>query len=101
MLLHYLTLGLNEDAGDEEIRDRYLSLVKRHTPEKDPEKFRRINEAYEAIKSRRRRIISRLFEGPPSGDGAESLRRIVAASDVKRRRVGLQELFAAERRRTG
>ncbi len=40
-------LGLRQDAGEQDIRARYLELVKRHTPESDPEKFREIRDAYE------------------------------------------------------
>ncbi len=45
MLIHFLTLGLPTDAGDRQIREKYLELVRIHTPEKDPAGFRRINEA--------------------------------------------------------
>ncbi len=46
---HYEVLGLAEGAGEQEIKRAYFRLVRQHSPEKDPEGFRRIREAYEAL----------------------------------------------------
>ncbi|MDM8550189.1 J domain-containing protein [Desulfobacterales bacterium HSG2] len=97
MLTHYLTLGLLPDASDEEIRDHYLQLVKRHTPEKDPERFRQITEAYEAIKDVRNRVKGKVFGGLTIRDYESALLSLAKAREIKRRRVGLQELFQAEK----
>ena len=43
------TLGLNEGATEEEIKRAYFRMVRKHSPEKDPEGFRMIREAYEAL----------------------------------------------------
>jgi hypothetical protein len=43
-------LGLSRDAGEAEVRTRYLELVKQFPPEREPEKFREIRAAYEAAK---------------------------------------------------
>lgn len=43
-------LGVSPEAGEEEVRARYLQLVKQFPPERDPEKFREICAAYEAAK---------------------------------------------------
>jgi curved DNA-binding protein CbpA len=50
MLVYYLTLDLPLDATDQQIREAYLQKVKKYTPEKDPEKFRKINDAYEVVR---------------------------------------------------
>ncbi len=43
-------LGLSEDCRDKkEIRKAYASLIRIHRPDKDPEKFREIRDAYESI----------------------------------------------------
>jgi molecular chaperone DnaJ len=52
----YKTLGLSKDASPEEAKKRYRELTKKYHPDvnKEPdaeEKFKKINEAYEIIKS--------------------------------------------------
>lgn len=98
MLPHYMILDISPDSGDEEIRKRYLELVKKHPPEKDPDKFRRITEAYEAIKDVRLRIAGQLFGGLAARDTEGALRQLAGACEIKRRRVGLKELFKLEKR---
>lgn len=39
-------LGLEAGATPEQIRARYLELVKQHPPERDPDRFAEINAAY-------------------------------------------------------
>jgi len=56
MILFYKTLKINLNADSETIRKAYLSLVKRHPPEKDPTGFKKISEAYEALKDEDARI---------------------------------------------
>jgi DnaJ-class molecular chaperone len=58
-------LGLDAKAGDEEIRAAYLRLVKEYPPEKAPEEFERIRDAYETLRDPRRRAREVLFGGDP------------------------------------
>ena len=95
MLTHYLTLGLLPDASDKEIRNCYLQLVKKHTPEKDPERFRQITQAYEAVKDVRNRVRGKIFGGLTIQDYEEALLSLAKARTVRRRRAGLQELIQA------
>ena len=46
----YETLGLKPGASPEEIKKAYFRLVRKYTPEKAPEQFQKIRQAYEAIK---------------------------------------------------
>lgn len=46
----FAVLGLSKTASEEEIRQRYLDLVRQHPPEKDPARFREIHSAYESAK---------------------------------------------------
>lgn len=46
----FQVLGVSRDAGEAEVRARYLELVKQYPPEREPEKFREIREAYETAK---------------------------------------------------
>jgi hypothetical protein len=61
----FTVLGVSRDAGEAEVRARYLELVKQFPPEREPEKFREIRKAFEAAKdplSIARRLIA------PPGD---------------------------------
>ena len=52
MNMHYAALGLEEGASEQDIKRAYFQLVRQHSPEKDPEGFRKIREAYEALRSK-------------------------------------------------
>lgn len=97
MLAHYLTLGLEESATDEQIRTRYLELIKAHPPERDPQRFQDVTQAYEAIKDRRVRIYSRIFSGRNTSDMEAALLYLARADRPEPKRVGLQELLQALR----
>ena len=55
-------LGVAADADDETIRRRYLELVRENPPERAPEKFAAIRQAYEQVKDAETRLRKRLFE---------------------------------------
>ena len=46
-------LGVNQDAGEEEIRAAYVRKVKEHPPDRTPEEFERIRDAYDRSEERR------------------------------------------------
>ncbi len=46
----FQVLGIAMDATEEDVRNRYLELVKKFPPEREPEKFREIQSAYEAAR---------------------------------------------------
>ena len=48
---YYEILGLTPQATQNEIKRAYFKLLRVHSPEKDPEGFRQIREAYEYLKS--------------------------------------------------
>jgi len=98
MLDYYLTLGLPTDADDQSIRRRYLQLIQQYSPERCPEKFKKITEAYEALKTPRERIRSRLFGDDSMHHAEQKLRNLVDALEIKKRRPGLQALFDAVRK---
>jgi curved DNA-binding protein CbpA len=58
----FQTLGLAPDADDDAIRRRYLELVRENPPERAPEKFAAIRDAYEQLKDAETRLKKRLFE---------------------------------------
>jgi len=93
MLKHFLTLGLDFNASDNEIRQNYLNLVRKHTPEQDPDKFHQITEAYEAVKDERSRINESLFGIFKINDVKSEINSIINAKQINRKRVGLKTLI--------
>lgn len=63
----FTILGVEETADDEAVRAAYLRALRRCPPDRDPEGFRRIREAYEAVRDTERRLALRLFGPPPLG----------------------------------
>lgn len=51
MLNPYQVLGVDASATEAEIKKAYFQLVRKHTPERDPERFKQIREAYEQLRS--------------------------------------------------
>ena len=45
----YDILGLKRGASPQEIKRAYFTMVRKYSPEKDPEKFREIRDAYEHL----------------------------------------------------
>jgi curved DNA-binding protein CbpA len=58
----YAVLGLPPEADDEAIRQRYLELVRRFTPEGNPDRFAAVRAAYEQLRDLDSRVRYRLFE---------------------------------------
>src|SRR5690349_12345721 len=62
----FQVLGVSRDAGEAEVRARYLELVKQYPPEREPEKFREVRAAYDAAKDPL--SIARRLVAPPGDD---------------------------------
>jgi len=58
----YLTLGVARDATDEVIRQAYLAAIRRHPPEREPERFQSICNAYETVRTQKSRLEYALFD---------------------------------------
>ena len=93
----YTTLGLPPDSTDETIRRRYLMLVRTYTPDRAPERFTAIREAYEKLRDPVSRLRYQLFEAGKD----DSLEAIIAEAkaSMPRRRVPVAELLALGRKR--
>ena len=61
----YLTLGVTAKATDADIEAAYRAGVKRHPPERDPQRFEALRSAYEALRTRRDRLGYELFDTSP------------------------------------
>ncbi|HEX4945628.1 MAG TPA: J domain-containing protein [Blastocatellia bacterium] len=57
----YKTLGLERTATAAEIKQAYFALVREHSPERDPEGFKRIRAAYEKLRASGERTQTDLF----------------------------------------
>jgi curved DNA-binding protein CbpA len=80
----FAVLGLDETADDDAVRAAYLTALRQSPPDRDPEGFRRIREAYDALRDHERRLALRLFGPPPLAD-IEALRELASN---ERRYVG-------------
>ena len=57
----YKTLGVNQNATEAEIKHAYFNRVREHSPERDPEGFKRIRAAYEKLSAATVRAVTDLF----------------------------------------
>lgn len=57
----FAVLGVTPSASDREIRSAYFVALRQHPPESDPEGFKRVRKAYEALKDQRGRLKAQLF----------------------------------------
>ena len=57
----YEVLGLTPDYTAEQLRQRYLELVRQNPPEREPEKFAEIRAAYAELNSPVKRWEDKLF----------------------------------------
>jgi len=65
------TLGLSINASQEQIRARYLKLIKQFPPEQEPQRFQEIQLAYRSAKDplvHARTLLKAPSETPPSWD---------------------------------
>lgn len=92
----YAVLDLPADSDDEQIRRRYLELVRENPPERAPERFGQIRAAYEDLKDLRTRLHYRLFEAGKK-DSIEAMVEELSCQSG-RRRVPLRALLANIRR---
>ncbi len=73
MIDPFTTLGVDKSAEDDVIREAYVNLVKKWVPDRYPEHFRKISEAYEKIKSKRERVTHLLFDSLCEADSPFNL----------------------------
>jgi DnaJ-class molecular chaperone len=87
----YNILGLPPDSDDETIRRRYLELVRQYSPERHPERFAAIRQAYESLRDLDTRLRHRLFDAGRS----ECMEAIIEdlACRTPRRRLSLASLL--------
>jgi curved DNA-binding protein CbpA len=80
----YQILELGPEATTEEIRAAYLRKIKQFPPERHPEEFERVRDAYDELRDPRGRTRRLLF----SGDPLPPLTRLLEGRRAARRFVG-------------
>ncbi len=92
----YLILGVSADVDEAALRRRYLELVRQHPPEKCPQQFAEVREAYDQLRDPVRRLEQQLFK--VCGD--ETLDDIVAdlRSQVQAVRIPTETLLSLSER---
>jgi curved DNA-binding protein CbpA len=58
----FTVLGVGEEVGDDEVKHRYLALVRTFPPDRDPERFQLYRAAYEALSDERKRLEVKLLQ---------------------------------------
>ena len=61
MIDPYEVLGVSADATEEQIRQRYLALVREFPPEQEPKRFAEIRAAYDQLRDPVASLERRLF----------------------------------------
>jgi len=79
---YYEVLGLARDADGSAIKRAYLTLIREHTPESAPARFRQISEAYRTLSNPEKRA---------EYDAQERLPPEVEAGLTEANRVGAEE----------
>jgi len=79
-------LGVSPNAGEEEIRAAYVQKIKEHPPDRSPEQFEKIRDAYETLRDPRRRTRDMLLSADPDAPVA----RVIAGHAGQRRFAGLE-----------
>ena len=75
----YEILGVSHGSSEADIRRRYLELVRQYPPDRAPERFTEIHQAYEKLRDPVVRMTAKLFE-------LESSETIASAiADVRQR----------------
>ena len=75
----YEILGVSRGSSEADIRRRYLELVRQYPPDRAPERFTEIHQAYEKLRNPVVRMESKLFDL----ESSETMADIMA--DVRQR----------------
>jgi len=59
-------LGIPPNATEDQIRAAYLAKVKEYSPERSPEEFEKVRDAYEILRDPRRRARHLLLSADPT-----------------------------------
>ena len=89
-------LDIEASASDDEVRRRYLALVRCYSPEHEPEAFQRIQKAYDTVASESARLRFLLFDLSHWESLEEWMEEI--RCQEREKRLGLDEIRALFRK---
>ncbi len=92
----YDVLEIDASASDDEVRRRYLALVRCYSPEREPEAFQRIQRAYDTARSESARLRFLLFD-LSHGESLEEWMEEIRCQE-REKRLGLDEIRALFRK---
>jgi len=58
----FAVLGISESVDDATVKQRYLALVRESPPDREPDRFQEIRQAYEAVRTERGRLEVQLLQ---------------------------------------
>jgi len=96
IVIYHHILGVEKTAGDREVRERYLALIREFPPDRHPEEFQRITRAYEALKDGRGRVRARLTGVNDFTFWTDALNALVDGIPTAPRAPGLNEIIKAD-----
>jgi curved DNA-binding protein CbpA len=82
-------LSVDPSCDDTVIRNKYLDLVRKYSPEQYPEQFAKINHAYEMLKDHERRLQYAFF--PPNSEERSPIEVLIDHYRHKKDRTPLAE----------
>lgn len=88
----YEVLGLTPDADPEAVRRRYLELVRRHSPEREPERFAAVRHAYDELRDPVKNMRKRLFDVEAAYTFDSLVEQV--RPDLRARRIPTETLLA-------
>jgi curved DNA-binding protein CbpA len=84
-------LGVATNATEAQVRAAYLAKVTLYPPDRDPEQFERIRDAYQLMRDPRR-LVLQIFQGP---DPSAPFTEILDKEPIARRRFIGPDLWMA------
>ena len=91
----YEILELEPGASEEQIRAAYLKKIQQYPPDRSPEEFERVRDAYDELRDPRERTRRLLFAGDPM----PPLAHLLEGKQPARRFVGVKPWLAVLRER--
>ena len=88
----YQLLGISADASSDDVRQAYLKRVREFPPDRDPDRFREIHDAYTMLSDPLVQAKALLI--PPEADQALDLNEVINLAEKRRPRLPKLVLLA-------
>ena len=92
----FTILGVDESADDEEIKRRYLALVRAFPPDREPERFQVYRAAFEALCDQRKRLEATLLNVNGAALSRLKLRLLASVKPFSARASKATAIFNAD-----